>query len=316
MPIRSEAQRREPTARTRGLDACIDTLVGTPTGAGVPTRRAVHRVLACVGETDTTPNVLSWTREVARLFNADVTLIHVMRSVPPPAFYPAAGPIGFGTPAILSIPDKNAERERSESLLTDARSRLSDDVPEVSILHREGHPGDEIVRAARELASDLIIIGHHEGGALDRLLLGSTTDHVKNHTQADVLIARAPATPGPILSAVDGSPASRHAAQLGDEIAQRWSTPLHLLYVRLRPAHTPSGDITAAPLAGVEAALGIGEARDTIRGSAKALGVSLIALGSRGTSGLRSLMPGSVSNGLAHESPTSVLLVRDDASAR
>lgn len=305
--------RVDVAARMRALDAQIDELVASAPGeAHAPRRRAIHRVLACVGET-TTPNVLSWTREIAKLFSADITLMHVTRPLAAPV-YPLAGPLGFGAVAPVPVPDPIASREAGERILHEAKGKLERDVPEVGVLHREGHPGDEIVRAARELASDLVILGHHEGGALDRLLVGSTTDHVKNHTNADVLIARAPATPGPLLVGVDGSAASRQAAHLADEIARRWSTTVHLLHV-VPPRRQPDAPSrSASALEGVELDVGAGEPRAVLRAAARGMGASLIALGARGTSGLRSIMPGSVSNALAHDSPASVLLVRDEES--
>lgn len=231
MSLRPE-EARSSFQRAADLDAHIDRLVASRARPEetVPSRRTVHRILACLGESEANADVLSWSAELARLFHADVTLIHVTRPIPPSAMYPA-GPLGLGAPAALPAADEGTRSERVERLLRDAKGQLVRDVPDVTILRREGHPGDEIVRASRELASDLIVVGHHEGGALDRLLVGSTTDHVKNHAQADILIVRGPANPGPILAGVDGSAPSRNAAQMADEIARRWSADLHLLRI-------------------------------------------------------------------------------------
>lgn len=306
--------RTDTETRARDLDALIDRLVGgAPRDGYAPRRRMVHRVLACLGET-ATPGVISWTREMARAFSADITIVHVTRPAVAPV-YPLAGPLGFGAVAPVPVPDPVASREAGERLLLDARREIERDVAEAGILHREGHPGDEIVRAARELASDLVIVGHHEGGALDRLLVGSTTDHVKNHTKADVLIARSPPKSGPVLVGVDGSAASRQAAQLGDAIARRWGAPLHLLHVAPARQRTERPAPSASALDGVLLDVRAGDARAALRAAAAELDATLIVLGARGTSGLRSIMPGSVSNALAHESPTSVLLVREGEPA-
>jgi nucleotide-binding universal stress UspA family protein len=55
-----------------------------------------------------------------------------------------------------------------------------------------------------------------------------------------------------------------------------------------------------------------GDAADTILDVAGEAKADLIAVGARGHSGLRRFMLGSVSSKLAHHTPTSLLIVRDD----
>ena len=68
----------ESITRAASLDAHVDRLVlGRNAGeASAETPRLVHRILACVGDVGAA-NVLSWTRELGRLFGADVTIVHV-----------------------------------------------------------------------------------------------------------------------------------------------------------------------------------------------------------------------------------------------
>ena len=55
---------------------------------------------------------------------------------------------------------------------------------------RMGDPRDEIVKAAGESQADLIVMGSSNGGAINRLLMGSTARGVLDHTPCDVLICR------------------------------------------------------------------------------------------------------------------------------
>ncbi len=52
-------------------------------------------------------------------------------------------------------------------------------------------PWDGICRAAREHDADMIVIGSHGYGALDRLL-GTTAAKVVNHADRNVLVVRTP----------------------------------------------------------------------------------------------------------------------------
>lgn len=52
-----------------------------------------------------------------------------------------------------------------------------------------GTPWDSIVREARELAADLIVIGSHGYGGIDRLL-GTTAAKVVNHADRNVMVVR------------------------------------------------------------------------------------------------------------------------------
>jgi nucleotide-binding universal stress UspA family protein len=53
-----------------------------------------------------------------------------------------------------------------------------------------GDPRDEIVAAAKENKTDLIVMGSNNRGAINRLLVGSTARGVLDHTPCDVLVCR------------------------------------------------------------------------------------------------------------------------------
>ena len=53
---------------------------------------------------------------------------------------------------------------------------------------RDGDPWRQIVAAAEALAPDLLVIGAHGKGALERLLVGSTSDAVVHHWPGAVLV--------------------------------------------------------------------------------------------------------------------------------
>lgn len=60
----------------------------------------------------------------------------------------------------------------------------------VHFIHRTGHPGSTVCAVAKDLLSDLIVLGSHGRGAFDRLLLGSVAHDVLNRSHIPVLIAK------------------------------------------------------------------------------------------------------------------------------
>lgn len=55
---------------------------------------------------------------------------------------------------------------------------------------RAGHPAQAIVKAAEELAVDLIVIGHSGHSGVWGLFLGTTAEKVSRHAPCSVLIVR------------------------------------------------------------------------------------------------------------------------------
>lgn len=55
----------------------------------------------------------------------------------------------------------------------------------------EGDPPTEIVRLAKELSCDLIVLGSHGRTGLMRLLMGSVAEHVLRHAPCPVLTLKA-----------------------------------------------------------------------------------------------------------------------------
>jgi len=54
----------------------------------------------------------------------------------------------------------------------------------------QGKPSAEIVRVAREEAADMIVLGTHGAGILDKALFGSTTERVVRKAPCPVLTCR------------------------------------------------------------------------------------------------------------------------------
>jgi nucleotide-binding universal stress UspA family protein len=87
-------------------------------------------------------------------------------------------------------------REHDEELKHghDALAELTTRLPEAFAGHepivREGHPSGEILKTIAELHTDLVVIGARGHGAIQRLLVGSTSESVLAHAPCSVLVVR------------------------------------------------------------------------------------------------------------------------------
>lgn len=106
--------------------------------------------------------------------------------------------------AVEWLPDKSledypgfdADRHR-RSLLEDVRKRVEALVPEEARNWCEpdarivcGKPYQEILRVAHTDAADLIVLGVHGHGPIDRMLFGSTAQQVVRQAECAVLTVR------------------------------------------------------------------------------------------------------------------------------
>jgi nucleotide-binding universal stress UspA family protein len=82
------------------------------------------------------------------------------------------------------------EREHRERrrLLTEAQSYLAERGIAAEVAPAVGPPVDEIIEVAEQHDADLIVVGTHEPGFLERLLRGSVSQGVARRAHCDVLI--------------------------------------------------------------------------------------------------------------------------------
>ena len=124
--------------------------------------------------------VISKAQQVAEQFQAKLSLIHVVDSMP-------VTDAGYGSDIPYNL-DLTAE------LMAVAKLKLAKLADALAIPGERrwleiGSPKLEIVRVAEENQIDLIVVGSHGRHGL-ALLLGSTANGVLHHTKCDVLAVR------------------------------------------------------------------------------------------------------------------------------
>ncbi|MFY9822112.1 MAG: universal stress protein [Thermoanaerobaculia bacterium] len=189
----------------------------------------------------------------------------------------------------------------------------------------------EIVELARKVKADFIVIGGSEGGALHRILVGSTADGIIRQAPCPVLVVHSAAAfpPARVEIPVDLSPISANALRQGLDFLARLGVGLagtEALFV-LNPLEV-AGSLQFTPsqvehfaldelrrfqkLNGAGAVLSqvrSGYPAEEIPAVLKEKDSDLVILGTHGRQGFERLMLGSVALGVMHRATCNLLIV-------
>lgn len=131
--------------------------------------------------TDGSPEMAQVIDRASELAALNDATVHFVYAITPASFVSLPMETSWaGVEAML--------RERGEVALRDAEERCSADQTETAIV--EGSPSREIVAYAEELRCDLIVMGTHGRGGLNRLLLGSVAERVIRTATVPVMTMR------------------------------------------------------------------------------------------------------------------------------
>ena len=135
-------------------------------------------------------------REALRLLplrDAAVTLL----AVTPPPLVGMDPMVGYGlADGLTDTMQLERDVEATHTHLVEARRILQEAGVQATELEREGDPAGTILETAKQLQPDVIVVGSHGRGAVERLLLGSVSDAVLRRWPGAVLVVRPPATTG------------------------------------------------------------------------------------------------------------------------
>jgi len=238
----------------------------------------------------------------------------------------------YATPDVMTSSELLMEsvEQQGQDLLAHATARATDaGVPHVAIL-KWGNVTETVLQTAAEEQCDLIVLGSRGLSGFKRLMLGSISNAVTAKAQCPVLVIKQPPPASlswrRVLVATGGSPWSDAAVDHALELARVQQLDMCLLYVEQhRPRRTDSlfgltsdaKNVLAlaearAVAAGVpyEVQLAHGDVTTMIRDTATTQQCDVIILGSRGLTGFKRLMLGSISNAVAATAPLPVLIVK------
>lgn len=232
--------------------------------------------------------------------DADLELVSVYSLAPP-----IIGATGGNVPLYY---DEEAQRSTAADTVAAAAAALGRD--DVGTKIELGTPWEVLLDELGDAPGGLLAVASHGTGRIEGIVMGSTATEVIHKARASVLVARPAGEnfPRKIVVGVDGSAESAVAYAVARSLADRFGA-------KLWPAIAHGGDhVDTAAVAQI-----VGTYHDDMPDEpatalvAAAAEADLLVVGSRGLHGLKSL--GSVSERVAHEARSSVLIVRNVEAA-
>ena len=267
--------------------------------------------------------------DVAERFGAKIHIVHALE-VPLPIFEPYA----------VAVPDRFLAEAREgagaklDAVMEAARGRGLDGTSALG----EVPAAFAIKERAADIDADLVVVGTEGHTGLRHVFLGSVAEGVVRTAGCSVLTARGSIDDGdgPIVVGADFSEAGERAVAAACELAETLGRSLHL--VHSAPTTPPMVgpyevavpiDFHDAVIREAKSKLEAVAAECEIRGQvtcevspvpahvaipeiADKLGAPLVVVGSRGLTGLKHLVLGSVAERTVRHAPCSVWIVRDD----
>ena len=141
---------------------------------------SLKKILVPTDFSEQSVKAIRYGTELATKFGAELHLLHAVETLP----------IMYGEGGAYLLPDTVAEVVAATVKHLDELK--IDSADELQVIRKvvQGHPFVEIVRYAKNNATDLIVVGTHGRGAVAHMLLGSVAEKVVRKASCPVLVVR------------------------------------------------------------------------------------------------------------------------------
>jgi len=149
----------------------------------------MHKVLIALDYDPTAQKVAETGFSLVKNMGAEVILLHVIADS---TYYssleynPITGFLGFDSSDVLHLLDADGLTKATKNYLDKVKRHLGDET--IQTLVKEGDFAESILKAAKDLHVDIIIMGSHSRRWLDEILMGSVTEKVLHHTSIPLFI--------------------------------------------------------------------------------------------------------------------------------
>lgn len=142
------------------------------------------KILIAVDDSERSIKAFDYALKLSKMTKARVCAVHV---IPPPV----AGEEGVPAAQLTELLRKEGE-EFIEQLKSHAEGQFSDAIETgvIEYILREGNPSKEILAAAKDRNTDLIVVGSSGTAGVKQLLLGSVSHAISNHATCPILIVK------------------------------------------------------------------------------------------------------------------------------
>ncbi|MGI8890387.1 MAG: universal stress protein [Chthoniobacterales bacterium] len=159
----------------------------------------MKRILVPVDFSPAMEGVLQHACEMARVFQAELHLVHVREIAAMPVFPTATiGYPGIGIPEMgmavgpAEYPPAAPSDDREKSPLGNLQEELNHAGLRCVAHECDGTVVEEILRTAEEISADLVVMGSHGHGSVYNLLVGSVTEGFLKSGHRPLLLIPAP----------------------------------------------------------------------------------------------------------------------------
>lgn len=156
-----------------------------------------RKILVAVDDGEESTYALSWCLKNIVAENSKDTLI-LLYSKRPPTLYPVMDGSGFLVSTEVLASMEKYGNELAETVMEKAK-RLCKEVHDVKVDPRLecGDPRDVICQMAEKLGVDMVVMGTHGYGMIQRVFLGSVSNYCANSLKCPVLIVKRPKSAAP-----------------------------------------------------------------------------------------------------------------------
>lgn len=144
----------------------------------------MKNILVAVDGSENAERALMKAKEIGKAFNSEITILHVVEIVTRTAY-------DYMNEEALERKNQLEKdiKENSKKLLETYMDEFKDYNNLVCTSMRSGQPGDIILEVAED-GHSLLVIGSRGLGAVSRLVLGSVSHKVVNHSKIPVLVVK------------------------------------------------------------------------------------------------------------------------------
>jgi nucleotide-binding universal stress UspA family protein len=149
----------------------------------------MKKILIALDYDPTAQKVAETGYSLAKAMNAEVILLHVITEA---TYYYSReyssimGFTGYMDMGPLESVGVTEVKTASQNFLNKSKHHLGDETIQIQVL--EGDLPETILKCAKELHADIIVMGSHSRRWLEEVLLGSATEKVLHHTTKPLFI--------------------------------------------------------------------------------------------------------------------------------